>query len=83
MNNIANSCIWGSTMQAVLNKLGCLPISPNWTKFDFFNNFWFEIRNGTILKILKAFCIKKFQQGQFYKEISIKVWLFQKVKKSE
>ena len=36
MNKIANSCIWGATMQAVLDELGCLPIGPNWTNFGFF-----------------------------------------------
>ena len=33
---IANSGIWGSTMQPVLNKLGCLSIGPKWTNLDFF-----------------------------------------------
>ena len=32
---IANSCIWGPTMRAHVDKWGCQPIGPNWTKFDF------------------------------------------------
>ena len=32
---IANSCIWGPTMQADLDKWGCQPIGPNRTNFDF------------------------------------------------
>ena len=32
---IANSCIWGPTVQAILDKWGCQPIGPNWTHFDF------------------------------------------------
>jgi hypothetical protein len=32
---IANSCIWGPTVRAVLDKWGYRPIGPNLTNFDF------------------------------------------------
>ena len=41
---IANSCIWGHTIQTISNKWECLPIGPKWTDFEFFNNFMYKIK---------------------------------------
>ena len=34
---------WGPTMPAVLDKWGCLPISPKWTNLEFFQQFLVQI----------------------------------------
>ena len=35
IKKIANSCIWGPTVRAILDKWGCRPIGQNLTDFDF------------------------------------------------
>ena len=35
----ANSCIWGPTMLAILDKWGCRPIGPIWPNLKIFQYF--------------------------------------------
>ena len=46
MKKIANSCFWGTTVRAVSNKLGSLPISPKWTNFEFLQQFCVQNLNS-------------------------------------
>ena len=41
MQKIANSCILGPILQAILDKWGCLPISTKWINFKISQQFSF------------------------------------------
>ena len=51
MQKFANSCIWGPTMRAVLDKLGGLPIGPELSNFKIFELFLhkIQIQRGSVL----------------------------------
>ena len=57
MKKFANSCIWGPTMQAVLDKWGCRPIGPNWTNFDVLEHFPVQNQNSKGVSFMKKIAI--------------------------
>ena len=57
MKKIANSCIWGPTMWAVLDKWGCRPIGLNWTNFDFQEHFPVSNQNSKGVSFMKKIAI--------------------------
>jgi hypothetical protein len=57
MKEIANSCIWGPTMQAVLDKWGWRPIGLNWTNFDLKEHFPVQNQNSKGVSYMKKIAV--------------------------
>ena len=52
--------IWGPTMRPISNKWECLPISPKWTNFEFFEQLLAQNQNSKrvdLVEKIDIFCI--------------------------
>ena len=80
---IASSCIWGPTMQAVLNKWVCRPISPKLHNFKFFLQFLAHNQNSKSIFFMEKNCHLLYLGSHIVGLIFLPKWMWKKLAKMD